>query len=124
MSYSTKEIEKTLLDLNYRLTSRALNFWKGTEAPHHDPYDGFYDIVEPRVIKKLRPSGTSTRQRQRVFHSLLGHYLQSQISPYENELFTLMRGAAAHVDGEKIYFKDTLSWCRGARREVICRSGK
>ncbi|MBW2567600.1 MAG: hypothetical protein JRE24_12195 [Deltaproteobacteria bacterium] len=112
MSYSTKEIEKTLLDLNYRLTSRALNFWKGTEAPHHDPYDGFYDIVEPRVIKKLRPSGTSTRQRQRVFHSLLGHYLQSQISPYENELFTLMRGAAAHVDGEKIYFKDTLSWCQ------------
>jgi hypothetical protein len=109
---STKEIEKTLLDLNYRLTSRALNFWKGTEAPHHDPYDGFYDIVEPRVIKKLRPSGTSTRQRQRVFHSLLGHYLQSQISPYENELFTLMRGAAAHVDGEKIYFKDTLSWCQ------------
>jgi hypothetical protein len=109
---STKEIEKALLVLNYRLTSRALNFWKGTEAPHHDPYDGFYDILEPRVIKKLRPSGTWTRQRQRVFHSLLGHYLQSQISPYENELFTLMRGAAAHVDGEKIYFQDTLSWCQ------------
>ncbi len=109
---STKEIEKALLTLNYRLTSRALNFWKGTEAPHHDTYDGFYNILEPRVIKKLRPSGTWTRQRQRVFHSLLGHYLQSQISPYENELFTLMRGAAAHVDGEKIYFKDTLSWCQ------------
>ena len=109
---STKEIEKALLTLNYRLTSKALNFWKGTEAPHHDTYDGFYNILEPRVIKKLRPSGTWTRQRQRVFHSLLGHYLQSQISPYENELFTLMRGAAAHVDGEKIYFKDTLSWCQ------------
>jgi hypothetical protein len=109
---STKEIEKALLTLNYRLTSRALNFWKGTEAPHHDTYDRFYNILEPRVIKKLRPSGTWTRQGQRFFHSLLGHYLQSQISPYENELFTLMKGAAAHVDGEKIYFKDTLSWCQ------------
>lgn len=111
---STKEIEKALLTLNYRLTSRALNLWKGNEyrASHHDTYDGFYDILDPNTIKELRLAGTWTRHRRRVFHSLLGHYLQYQISPYENELFTLMKGAAAQVDGEKIYFKDTLSWCQ------------
>ena len=110
----TGEIENALLTLNHRLTSRALNFWKGNESSgtHHDIYDGFYDILEPNAIKKLRPSGKSTKHRHRVFHALLDHYLQYQVSPYENELFTLMRGAAAQVDGEKIYFKDTLSWCQ------------
>jgi hypothetical protein len=111
---SAKEIEMALLTLNYRLTSRALNFWKGNESrpSHYDVYDGFYDILDPNTIKGLRPSVTSTRHRQRVFHALLGHYLQYRIAPYENELFTLMKGAAAHVDGEKIFFKDTLSWCQ------------
>lgn len=112
MNDHTKEIEKALLALNYRLTSRALNFWKGNEAAHQDTYDGFRDLLEANTIKMLRPPGARTRRGQRSFHTLLGHYLQYRIVPYENELFTLMRGAAAHVDGEKIYFKDTLSWCQ------------
>lgn len=109
-----KEIEAALSALNYRLTSRALNFWKGNRSgpSHGHVYDGFYDILDPNTIKRLRPSGTPTRHRHRVFHALLGHYLQYRIAPYENELFTLMRGAAAYVDGEKIFFKDTLSWCQ------------
>jgi hypothetical protein len=48
----------------------------------------------------------------RVFHTFLGHYLQYRVFPYENELFTWLKGAAAHVNGEKIYFKDILSWCQ------------
>ncbi len=110
----TKEIEKALLTLNDRLTSRAMNFWKG-KAPktsHYGTYDGFTDILEPNTVRKLRHAGTWTRRRHRFFHTLLGHYLQYQIAPYENELFTMIRGAAAHVDGEKVYFKDTLSWCQ------------
>ncbi len=120
-----EQIEKALLTLNYRLTSRALDLWKGNEsqASHHNTYDGFCDILNPTTIKRLRLSGNWTRHRQRVFHSLLGHYLQYSISPYENELFTWMKRAAAHVDGEKIYFKDILSWCQKrsdlAKRRII-----
>lgn len=109
-----EQIEKALLTLNYRLTSRALNLWKGNEslAPHHNAYDGFYDILDPATIKGLQASGTGSMHRRRIFHALLGHYLQFRISPYENELFTLIKGSAAIVDGEKIYFKDILSWCQ------------
>ncbi len=122
-----EQIEKALLTLNYRLTSRALNLWKGDEsrASHHKTYDGFYDILDPATIKGLHDSGAWTRHRQRVFHTLLGHYLQYHISPYENELFTWMKGSAAHVAGEKIYFKDILSWCQkrsdSTKRRIIER---
>ncbi len=120
-----KEIEKALLTLNHRLTSRALRLWQGNTCtgPHFDTYNGFSHILNPDTIKKLRLSGEWTRHRQRIFHALLGHYLQYRISPFENELFTWTRGAAAHVDGEKIYFKDTLSWCQKrsdlAKRRII-----
>ena len=109
-----EQIEKALLTLNYRLTSKVLNLWKGNEASesHHNTYDGFTDILDPATIRRLRRSGSWTTRRQRVFHSLLGHYLQYRISPYENELFAWMKGAAAHVCGEKIYFKDILAWCQ------------
>ncbi len=120
-----EQMEKALLRLNYRLTSRALDLWKGNEsmAPHHNAYAGFYDMLNPTTIKGLHVSGTGTRHRRRVFHALLGHYLQYRISPYENELFTWIKGAAACVDGEKIYFKDILSWCQKrsdlAKRRII-----
>ena len=109
-----EQIERALLTLNYRLTSRALNLWKGNESrtPNHKVYDGFYDILNPTTIKGLHASGRETGHKRRVFHALLGHYLQYRISPFENELFAWIKGAAVHVDGEKIYFKDILSWCQ------------
>lgn len=120
-----QQIERALLTLNYRLTSRALNLWKGNESrtPNHKVYDGFYDILNPTTIKGLHASGRETGHKRRVFHALLGHYLQYRISPFENELFAWIKGAAVHVDGEKIYFKDILSWCQKrsdlAKRRII-----
>ena len=109
-----KEIENVVLTLNRRVTAKALNLWQGnvSNAPNYGTYDGLTDILNPKTINSLRPPGGWARKGQRVYHSLLSHYLQYRISPYENELFTLIKGAAAHVDGEKIYFKDTLSWCQ------------
>lgn len=120
-----EQIERALLTLNYRLTSRALNLWKGNESrtPNHKVYDGFYDILNPTTIKGLHASGRETGHKRRVFHALLDHYLQYRISPFENELFAWIKGAAVHVDGEKIYFKDILSWCQKrsdlAKRRII-----
>ncbi len=117
-----EQIERALLTLNYRLTSRALNLWKGNESrtPNHKVYDGFYDILNPTTIKGLHASGRETGHKRRVFHALLGHYLQYRISPFENELFAWIKGAAVHVDGEKIYFKDILSWCQ-KRSDLVKR---
>ncbi|MBW1740151.1 MAG: hypothetical protein JRJ42_03330 [Deltaproteobacteria bacterium] len=120
-----EQIERALLTLNYRVSARALNLWKGGNSRtfDHNTYDGFYEILNPTTIKRIRGSGPWTKHRQRLFHSLLSHYLQYRVSPYENELFTWMKGAAAHVDGEKIYFKDILSWCQKrsdlAKRRIV-----
>ena len=107
-------IEQTLLTLNYRLTSRALNLWQGKEPGPSDRsvYDGLGDYLKPSTIARVGRASMPKKERERIFHGLLGHYLQYRLFPYENELFTWMRGAAAHVDGEKIYFKDILSWCQ------------
>lgn len=109
-----QEIEQALLTLNYRLTARALNLWQGNASKdsHYETYNAFSHILNPSAIRGLRPSDGRAGHGQRVYHSLLSHYLQYRILPYENELFTMIRGAAAHVEGEKIYFKDTLSWCQ------------
>ena len=108
------EIEQALLSLNYRLTSKALTLWNGKplETSNQDLYDGLTHLLSPDIIRSERPTDAWTRQKHRVFHTLLGHYLQYRSAPYENELFTWMRGAAAHVDGEKIYFRNILSWCQ------------
>ncbi len=108
------DIEKAVLTLNHRLTAKALSLWQGnvSKNSNYGTYDGVTDILNPSTINSLRPSGEWARHGQRVYHSLLSHYLQYRISPFENELFTLIRGAAASVEGEKIYFKDTLSWCQ------------
>ena len=107
-------VEQALLTLNYRLTSRALDLSQGNEPDFSLPalYDGLGDILNPATIIKVSKEEVQTMKRERIFHGLLGHYLQYRLFPFENELFTWMKGASASVDGEKIYFKDILSWCQ------------
>jgi hypothetical protein len=109
-----RAIEQSLVTLNYRLTSRALNLWQGNEShpSGRGVYDDLDDHLKPSTIARVRKAQIPKKETERVFHGLLGHYLQYCLFPYENELFTWMKGAAAHVDGEKIYFKDILSWCQ------------
>lgn len=111
---NTADLEKTLLELNYRITADALNLWNGNAAdsPAKNPYGAFAHVLTLDLLKGLRPAGPWTASSHRLFHTLLGHYLQYRMAPFEKELFTWMRGAAAHVDGEKIYFRDILLWCQ------------
>ncbi|RPJ01471.1 MAG: hypothetical protein EHM36_13400 [Deltaproteobacteria bacterium] len=60
----------------------------------------------------MRKTGIRSRQENRLFYTLLGHCLQHGALPYENELSMWMRGAAAVVDGEKIYLRDVHNWCQ------------
>jgi hypothetical protein len=111
---SMENIESALVTLNYRLTSRAANIWKGniSKGPQYELYEGYLDLLDPDAINRIRRSGDQSGRTRRIFHSLLGHYIQHQVMPYDNELSMWMRGAAAHVDGLKIYFKDILAWCQ------------
>jgi hypothetical protein len=50
--------------------------------------------------------------RHRIRHGLIDHYLQRKLMPHETEMQAWSRGAAAHVDGEKIYFQEVIPWCQ------------
>ena len=113
-SVDVETIEQAILSLNYRLTARALNLWQGNESgfTHRSLYEDVSHVLNPTSVSRVQQAAIPPRKRQRVFHALLEHYLQYRLLPYENELFTWMKGATAHVDGEKISFKDILWWCQ------------
>lgn len=102
------------MTLNYRLGQRALNAARGNEPTGQDRalYEGFDDLLDPATVKNLCQKGPQSRQEKRTFHALLGHCLQYAALPYENELSMWMQGAAAEVDGEKIYLRDVHNWCQ------------
>lgn len=99
--------------LNVRWSRQALALWQGL-PPEHAPdrlYAGFEAVLTPETI-----AGASDipddKTRTRIRHGLIDHYLQRQLMPHETEMQAWSRGAAAHVDGEKIYFRDVIPWCQ------------
>ena len=106
-------LTSALQTLNTRLARQALSLWQG-RAPAGSPdqiYDGFEDILTPETIAGV--SGVPDKQaRIRIRHGLIDHYLQRRLMPHETEMQAWSRGAAAHVDGEKIYFPEVIPWCQ------------
>ena len=107
-------LEEALMTLNYRLAQRALNTALGNEAKgqSYGLYEGFHELLEPGTVKSIRKNGLRSRQEKRLFHTHLGHCLQHGALLYENELSMWMQGAAAEVEGEKIYLRDVHNWCQ------------
>ena len=99
--------------LNTRWARRALSLWRG-HAPNGSPeeiYAGFEKLLTPDAIAGV--AGISDGQtRTRIRHGLIDHYLQRKLMPHETEMQGWSRGAAAHVDGEKIYFQEVIPWCQ------------
>lgn len=99
--------------LNTRWARRALALWrKGTTDRSPDGlYAGFEAFLTPDTI-----AGTARIEdrdtRIRIRHGLIDHYLQRTLMPHETEMHAWSRGAAAHVDGEKIYFREVIPWCQ------------
>jgi len=112
-SLSRSDIENTLYHLNYRWNMEALSLWKGDKAPFtayeiYEGYDSFINLDTLAAIDAL-PGATGKR---RLRFALIDHYLQRALLPHENEMRAWTRGAAAHVSGEKIYFRDIITWCQ------------
>ena len=99
--------------LNIRWARRALSLWQGhtAESTPDQIYVGFEDMLTPETIAgaSVVPDG---RSRNRIRHGLIDHYLQRKLMPHETEMQAWSRRAAAHVDGEKIYFQEVIPWCQ------------
>ncbi|RJR17572.1 MAG: hypothetical protein C4582_12855 [Desulfobacteraceae bacterium] len=106
-------VANILFHLNYRLGIQALSLWRGVTPPFkaYDLYKGFDDFLSLDTLGAI-DRYASPRYRERLRHGLFDHYLQRAILPHETEMRTWMRGAAAHVDGKKIYFRDIIGWCQ------------
>jgi hypothetical protein len=115
-------IEEVLLTLNRRLTHRAFSAALGEipTASDYGIYEEYEGLLRPEIIVGMRDAVDGSKRARRIFYTLLGHYLQYQSIPYENELSTWMRGATADIRGEKIYLKDVHSWCQ-KRSDLVGR---
>lgn len=107
------EFENILYHLNYRWKLEALARWRGVRSPleAYRIYEGYEDFISLDTLARLDRIEPEVN-RTRLKHALIDHYLQRTLLPYEAEMRTWMQGAAAYVNGEKIYFHGIIPWCR------------
>ncbi len=110
---SLSEIENILHHLNYRWNLQALALWKGDKIPFkaYELYEGYEDFLNLNTLSQI-DHFDATPETLRLRFALIDHYLQQTLLPHENEMRAWMRGAAAHVDGEKIYIREIIPWCQ------------
>ena len=108
-----QKLARAIHTLNRRWSRRALALWQGQAATGSPEavYDGFTDILTPATIFDAGEI-EDVQIRCRIRHGLIDHYLQRRLMPHETEMQAWTRGAAAHVDNEKIYFQDIIPWCQ------------
>ena len=97
------QLASAILTLNRRWANRALSVWLGhpMDGTPDQLYDGFETVLTPETIAATSVIADPS-QRTRIRHGLIDHYLQRELMPHETEMQAWTRGAAAHVDGEKI----------------------
>lgn len=113
--FNPDQLAIAIQTLNQRWTKHALAIWQG-HRPAASPdriYNGFAAILTPETIAATETIA-GARHRLRIRHGLIDHYLQRNLMPHETEMQAWSRGAAAHVDGEKIYFRNIIPWCQKA----------
>jgi len=107
------ELENILFHLNYRWGWEALAQWRGEKIPFkpYQIYEGFEDFLKIRSLDYFdRIQDPYSRRCLR--HNFIDHYLQTRLLPHETEMRAWMRGAAAHVNGRKIYFREIIHYCQ------------
>jgi hypothetical protein len=112
-NFELSEIADVLHHLNYRWTLNALALWKGERTPieTYRIYEGYENFLSPGTLASI-DSLQNDVERNRLRHSFIDHWLQKAVLPNEAEMRTWMKGAAASVNGVKIYFRDIIPWCQ------------
>jgi hypothetical protein len=109
----TRQLVGAVQELNARWASRAISLWRG-DGPAANPeaiYSEFDDFLTVDAIDRVADI-EDAKTRTRLRHGLIDHYLQRKLMPHETEMQAWSRGAAAHVDGEKILFREVIPWCQ------------
>jgi len=109
----SSEIKNTLFHLNYQWKLHSLSVWKGEPPPFklYDLYDAYADFIDLKTLARVDQM-TEAKEKLRLRHALIDHYLQRSLLPHETEMRVWMKGASAHVHGHKIYFRDIIPWCQ------------
>ena len=91
----------------------SLALWNGAKAPFkaYEIYEGYEDFISLNTLSQIDHLDGEVGKR-RLRYSLIDHYLQRALLPHENEMRSWMKGASAHVDGEKVYFREIITWCQ------------
>lgn len=106
------DAENILFHLNYRWKIQSLAMWNGERPPFkaYDFYDAYAHFINLETLAHIDTFDGPERVRLR--HALIDHYLQRALLPHESEMRAWMKGASAHVNGRKVYFKDIIPWCQ------------
>ena len=107
------DLENTLHHLNYRSNVTALAQWMGQKSRFaaYEIYEGFDEFLGLDTWVRFSEI-ENDMARTRLSHAFIDHYIQKILMPHETEMRTWMKGAAAHVEGRKIYFRDIIPWCQ------------
>ncbi|RLB12823.1 MAG: hypothetical protein DRG39_00910 [Deltaproteobacteria bacterium] len=106
-------LENIIHHLNCRWKLQTLSYWVGV-SPLFNPaslYDGYDSVINLEVIRATS-NIQDNKKRICIRHGLIDHYLQRSLMPHEAEMRTWMLGAAAHVEGKKIYIKEIIPYCQ------------
>ncbi|RLB16263.1 MAG: hypothetical protein DRG63_05555 [Deltaproteobacteria bacterium] len=112
--YSVDDIENIIYHLNYRWRLQSLALWSGRKCPiaPDQLYQGFEAFLRVETLEDIDKISFPDDSKEKLRSSFMDHYLQRELLPYDMEMRTWMKGAAAHVDGRKIYFRDIISFCQ------------
>ncbi|MBW1998252.1 MAG: hypothetical protein JRJ29_09850 [Deltaproteobacteria bacterium] len=114
MHYSADEIENILYHLNYRWRLQALAVWSGRKDPFGNGglYAGLDHFLRPETLEDIEKIPPDNDRRDKLRYTFMDHFLRRELQPYDAEMKTWMKGAAAHVDGRKIYWGDIIAFCQ------------
>lgn len=110
---ASESLQRGLLDLTRRWNRQALTLFRG-EKPGRDGYalyDGAEDLLSDASLDSVCAMPESPA-RQALFHAFIDHRLRRVLLPHDTEMSAWSRGAAAHVNGEKIRLKEIIPWCQ------------
>ena len=108
-----EQIQDTLCTLNYRWNRNALALWQGKPVPI-EPYQlyAYYEtFLSPDTLASI-DSIEIDRVRHRLKFAFIDHVLQQKLLPHETEMRSWAKGATAHVQDEKISFREIIPWCQ------------
>lgn len=112
-TYDLEAIENLLHHLNYRWNLEVLAIWQGKTIPirEYRMYEGYDDFLSPDTLAVIE-TAADPEVKKRLKFNLIGHYLQSRLMPHDVEMQTWIRGAAARVHGEKVFWREIIPWCQ------------